>query len=99
MIISHSKETAAYPIEVLRDGDSDRQRMDDVAVEAQLDIRFSGRPATVLMRTPGHDEELVRGFLFSEGIIGRTDDVLSLSRPDDLSESLVGNVIDVRFSA
>ena len=58
--------------------------MDDVALEAPLEIRFAGRPATVLMRTPGHDEELVRGFLFSEGIISRADDVLSLRRPDGL---------------
>ena len=73
--------------------------MDDVALEAPLEIRFAGRPATVLMRTPGHDEELVRGFLFSEGIITRADDILSMRRPDDLSGPLVGNVIDVQFSA
>ena len=73
--------------------------MDDVALEAPLEIRFAGRPATVLMRTPGHDEELVRGFLFSEGIISRADDILSLRRPDALSGPLAGNVIDVRFSA
>ncbi len=73
--------------------------MDDVAIEAPLEIRFAGRPATVLMRTPGHDEELVRGFLFSEGIVTRADEILSLCRPDDLPESLAGNVIDVRFSA
>ena len=73
--------------------------MDDVALEAPLEVRFAGRPATVLMRTPGHDEELVRGFLFSEGIIARADDVLSMRRPDDLSATLAGNVIDVRFAA
>ena len=92
-------ETASYPIEMLNGGDSCLRRMDDVALEAPLEIRFAGRPATVLMRTPGHDEELVRGFLFSEGIISRVDDILSLRRPDELSGPLVGNVIDVRFSA
>ena len=78
-----NNETLSYPIEMLTGGDSGRRRMDDVALEAPLEVRFAGRPATVLMRTPGHDEELVRGFLFSEGIISRADDVLSLCRPDE----------------
>jgi FdhD protein len=99
MNVDRLEETASYPIEALNGSDSDRRRMDDVAVEAPLEIRFAGRPATVLMRTPGHDEELVRGFLFTEGIIARADDVLSMHRPDGLSATLVGNVIDVRFSA
>jgi FdhD protein len=99
MNLDRLEETASYPIEALNGSDSDRRRMDDVALEAPLEIRFAGRPATVLMRTPGHDEELVRGFLFTEGIIARADDVLSMHRPDDLSATLAGNVIDVRFSA
>ena len=99
MNMNRLEETASYPIEALKGSDTDRLRMDDVALEAPLEIRFAGRPATVLMRTPGHDEELVRGFLFSEGIIARADDVLSMHRPDDLSATLAGNVIDVRFSA
>ncbi|MGC8641413.1 MAG: formate dehydrogenase accessory sulfurtransferase FdhD [Isosphaeraceae bacterium] len=73
--------------------------MDDVALEAPLEIRVAGRPATVIMRTPGADEELVRGFLFSEGIISRADDILFMHRPDDLPKALAGNVIDVRFEA
>jgi FdhD protein len=93
------QETASYSIETLNGGDSDRRRMDVVAIEAPLELRFAGRPATVLMRTPGHDEELVRGFLYSEGIIARAEDILSLRRPDDLSGPLVGNVIDVQLSA
>jgi FdhD protein len=92
-------ETASYPIEMLNGGDSCLRRMDYVALEAPLEIRFAGSPATILMRTPGHDEELVLGFLFSEGIISRADDILSLRRPDELSGPLAGNVIDVRFSA
>jgi FdhD protein len=92
-------ETASYPIELLRGGGTGHGRMDDVAVEAPLEIRFAGRPATVVMRTPGHDEELVRGYLFSEGIITRADDILSMRRPDILSDVMVGNVIDVQFAS
>ena len=36
---------------------------DRIAVEAPLEIRFGGTSTTVLMRTPGCDEELVRGFV------------------------------------
>jgi FdhD protein len=93
------QETASYPIETLKSSDSDRRRMDVVAIEAPLEIRSASRPATVAMRTPGHDEELVRGFLYGEGIISRADDILSLRRPDDLPDPVVGNVIDVQFSA
>ena len=31
---------------------------DDVAVEEPLEIRVEGAPLAVVMRTPGHDEEL-----------------------------------------
>jgi FdhD protein len=44
-------------------------REDDVAVEEPLEIRVDGRPLTVTMRTPGHDEELALGFLYGEGLI------------------------------
>jgi FdhD protein len=40
-----------------------------VAVEEPLEIRVDGRPLTVTMRTPGHDEELALGFLYGEGLI------------------------------
>ncbi len=94
-----SHETASYAIEKLNGSGPGDRRLDDVALEAPLEIRVAGRPATVIMRTPGHDEDLVRGFLFSEGIITRADEILSMRRPDDLPEGLAGNVIDVRFAA
>jgi FdhD protein len=55
--------------------------VDAVAVEEPLEIRVDGRPLTVTMRTPGHDEELALGFLLGEGLIdeprraGPTDDL------------------------
>jgi len=62
---------------------------DLVATEEPLEIRleFDGadgnrveRSISITMRTPGNDEELALGFLFSEGIISRSTDVL-LARP------------------
>ena len=40
-----------------------------MAVEEPLEIRLDGHPVAVVMRTPGHDEELAAGFLVTEGII------------------------------
>ena len=42
---------------------------DAVAIEEPLEIRVDGRPLSVTMRTPGHDEELALGFLYGEGLI------------------------------
>lgn len=42
---------------------------DDVAVEEPLEIRVDSEPLAVTMRTPGHDEELVAGFLHGEGLL------------------------------
>jgi FdhD protein len=69
---------------------------DHLAVEEPLEIRLAGINLTVTMRTPGEDEELVAGFLFSEGVIGGADDLDVIARyrgpdgdPDD------GNVMNV----
>jgi FdhD protein len=42
---------------------------DELALEEPLEIRIDTQPAIVTMRTPGHDEELAAGYLFSEGLI------------------------------
>jgi FdhD protein len=52
--------------QVARDGVADA-----VAIEEPLEIRVDGRPLSVTMRTPGHDEELALGFLLGEGLIDR----------------------------
>ncbi|MEO8503865.1 MAG: formate dehydrogenase accessory sulfurtransferase FdhD [Acidobacteriota bacterium] len=63
----------------VRAGDLIRDR-DRLVVELPLEIRFGPRSSTVLLRTPGHDEELVRGFLYTEGIIRRAADIVALER-------------------
>lgn len=46
-----------------------RVREDHLAAEEPLEIRLDGRSLAVTMRTPGNDEELAAGFVFTEGII------------------------------
>jgi FdhD protein len=42
---------------------------DRVVREEPLEIRIGGVPVAVVMRTPGHDDELVRGFLTTERVV------------------------------
>lgn len=71
---------------------------DLVAVEEPLEIRVGGRSVAVVMRTPGHDRELAAGFLVTEGVLRRRDEVLDLVRctvdTADAAEAR-GNVLDV----
>lgn len=41
---------------------------DDLVVEAPLQININQKPYTVVMRTPGNDDELIRGLLYAEDI-------------------------------
>ena len=67
--------TARAPIVKLRVGGGSIRRVDTLAVEEPLEIRVDGTPLAVTMRTPGHDVELAAGFLVSEGVIARGDDL------------------------
>jgi FdhD protein len=69
---------------------------DHLAVEEPLEIRLGGQSLSVTMRTPGHDEELVAGLLFSEGLIQSADnlDVLARYRDPDAGSD-PGNVMNV----
>jgi FdhD protein len=70
--------------------------IDHVAVEEPLEIRLAGMSLAVTMRTPGHDEELVAGFLHSERVITEADDldVIAPYRAAD-DEANAGNVLNV----
>jgi FdhD protein len=64
---------------------------DLLAVEAPLEISLGYGPAdqrltrtlAVTMRTPGHDAELVAGFLLSEGIVHQPTDILAIEHHAD----------------
>lgn len=52
--------------------------LDDVVVEEPLEIRVEDHPLAVTLRTPGHDRELAAGFLYTQGILERADDLVAL---------------------
>ncbi len=78
-------------------GEHRTTRPDTVAAEEPLEIRLSGRPLAVTMRTPGHDFDLVHGFLATEGVITGPDDVAALRYCDsvDADGRNTYNVVDV----
>lgn len=60
------------------DAEGARERAEAVAHEEPLEIRVNGASVAVLMRTPGHDEELTRGFLLTERVVRSLDEVESV---------------------
>ncbi len=69
-----------------------RSQIDRVAAEEPLEIRVNTRSVAVVMRTPGHDDELAAGFLLTEGIVRRRADIAAI-RPYPRNPE--GNVLDV----
>ena len=58
---------------------------DTLTVEEPLQININQKPFTVSMRTPGEDENLIRGILHTEGIINNADFLpeISLTRKEN----------------
>jgi FdhD protein len=54
------------------------EREEGVAHEEPLEIQVNGASLAVLMRTPGHDADLVRGFLLTERVVQHVDDIESI---------------------
>ena len=84
-------EGEVRPVLRYREGKVDA-RDDALAIEEPLEIRVRGRAVSVTMRTPGHDDELAAGFLLTEGIIAKFQDVMRVE-PCDRAD--VGNVDNV----
>lgn len=84
MATSTGRARASEPawVTVISDDQATR-RPDHVVGEEPLEIRVQSRDAEadvlgVTMRTPGNDFELAVGFLLSEGVLTRQEDVLSV---------------------
>ena len=71
---------------------------DFVATEEPLEIRVEDRSVAVMMRTPGHDDELTAGFLLTEGVIKDGDDLFEISACPDVDPEGIGNTIQARLA-
>jgi FdhD protein len=83
-------------------GDSEVSQLDSVAVEEPLEIQLcapfaedsAAKSISITMRTPGNDDELAVGFLFTEAIITAADQVASVrhcgaAAPDTGSRNVI----------
>ncbi len=63
-------------------------------------MRVGGRRLSLTMRTPGHDVELVHGFLHAEGVISTAEDVRFVRYCDGVDEQgrNTYNVLDVTLA-
>ncbi|BBX69324.1 formate dehydrogenase accessory sulfurtransferase FdhD [Mycolicibacterium psychrotolerans] len=80
--------------------DSTAARPETLVVEEPLEIRVDGRAITVTMRTPGSDVELAQGFLLTEGVVTRRDDIASVRYCRGADDTGVNsyNVLDVTLT-
>ncbi len=79
-------DSEAWPTTHVIDGRT-QEMPDPVAIEEPLEIRLlppiaaageESVPLAITMRTPGHDAELVAGFLYGEGLIDAREDLALL---------------------
>lgn len=68
-------------------------RPDVLAREEPLEIRVNGQSLAVTMRTPGHDEELAAGFLWTERLIAAPSDLVSVGHCPGKSEEERDNIV------
>ena len=97
-----SDKFSISPTEVHRlEGQKLSLQPDFVAVEEPLEIKLlvgdstAAQPISVTMRTPGNDESLALGFLFTEGIIKHGSDVQSIH----VAEDPYGNALTVQLKS
>lgn len=94
--------TPVTPIHIARVAQGVAAEADDILVtEEPLEIRLGHGPLddrkevrlSVTMRTPGHDEELALGFLFTEGIITGPEQLLRVEQCANVKDEERGNVV------
>ncbi len=74
-----------------------RRFQDYLVGEEPLEIRVGKLPLSVTMRTPGNDLELAAGFLFTEGLIRRREELASVDYAEGAKETERGNVVQIEL--
>lgn len=95
-----ARVTKPWRVTRLNADGSSRTRPDVLAGEEPLEIRIGGESFTVTMRTPGHDFELVAGFLLGEGVITGGDQIHTMDYRSGIGADGMRdyNVVDVRLA-
>jgi FdhD protein len=101
--IPRSDFVATIPIQRIV-GDVRLDFIDEIAVEEPLEVRLAylgadgpeQRKLSITMRTPGHDEELAVGFLWTEGILHSPGDLREVRpQPSGTHPSCPANAVQV----
>ena len=80
---------------------------DSISVEEPLEMRLRFKKSdkwetqniSITMRTPNNDQDLIRGFLFNEGIIENLDEIDSLEQKgDDVGDYNLKNVVEATIN-
>jgi FdhD protein len=74
------------------DGEKVVHVTDHLAVEHPLSISVNAEPFTLTMHTPGHEEDLIRGLLFSEGVYKKREGKLNILITDTSDEDYISKV-------
>ncbi len=85
------RTTSTVTITEVKSGTT-RDRLDDLAIEEPLgmSVRTNDgkvRNVSITMRTPGEDADLAAGFLFTEGLIHRWEDIASIRPGEPTSDA------------
>ena len=85
-----------------------QETKDSISVEEPLEMRLKYKKnnewltqnISITMRTPGNDEDLVRGFLFNEKIIENLDQIESIDQKGDyVGDYNLKNIIEVTINS
>jgi len=82
-------------------GESASRRYDTLAGEEPLELRVGGQSLAVTMRTPGADFDLAAGFLVSEGVISRQEELAAMRYCAGAGDDGINryNVLDLTLAA
>lgn len=88
-----SDERVTSSIRSIRhDGGCGRRAIETLAVEAPLQIKVNGESFTTTMRTPGDDEALARGLLYTEDIVPSVEAKMDFEVLRDHESDLISGV-------
>jgi FdhD protein len=76
-----------------------RAQQDYLVGEEPLEIRVGEHALSVTMRTPGDDLDLAAGFLFTEGLIERREQIVFIEHVAACKPAERGNIVQVELSA